>query len=104
MQNPNLAKQIQMQNQQSAQNSSSFSDRDIFLDALSSQKFISDGYNSYANECATPSVKTDFMNILQEEHQIQYDVFSEMQKRGWYPTEPADQNKINQAKQKFSGQ
>lgn len=101
MQNLNLNKQIQMQQQS---NQSFFGDRDMLQDALSSQKFVADGYNSYANECATPSVKTDFMNILKEEHQMQYDVFSEMQKRGWYPTEPADQNKINQAKQKYSCQ
>lgn len=79
----------------------SFSDKDIMQDMLSSQKFMADGYNSYANECATPAVKTDFMNILNEEHQIQNEVFTEMQKRGWYATEPADQNKIDQAKQKY---
>lgn len=82
----------------------SFCDKDMMTDLLSSQKFIAEGYNTFANECATPAVKTDFMNILKEEHQIQSDVFAEMQKRGWYPTEAADQNKINQAKQKYSGQ
>lgn len=81
-----------------------FGDKDMMTDILSSQKFVTDGYNSYANECATPAVKTDFMNILKEEHQIQHDVFCEMQKRGWYSTESADQNKINQAKQKYSAQ
>lgn len=82
-----------------------FCDKDMMTDMLSSQKFITEGYNTYANECVTPAVKTDFMNILKEEHQIQSDVFSEMQKRGWYATEAADQNKINQAKQKYtSGQ
>lgn len=82
-----------------------FCDQEILTDLLSSQKFITSGYNSFTNECATPAVKTAFMNILQEEHQIQSDVFCEMQKRGWYPTEAADQNKVNQAKQKFtSGQ
>jgi spore coat protein CotF len=73
-------------------------------DLLSSQKFITDNYNSHDNEAATPAVLTDFMNILREEHQIQNDVFCEMQTRGWYPTEAADQNKVSQAKQKYSGQ
>lgn len=80
-----------------------FSDKDILTDILSSQKFVTDGYNTFANECATPAVKTDCINILNEEHQIQNEVFCEMHKRGWYPTEAADQNKVNQAKQKFSG-
>ena len=81
---------------------SNFCDQDMFTDLLSSQKFITDGYNSFANECATPSVKADFVNILSEEHQLQNEVFVEMQKRGWYPTEAADQNKISQARQKYA--
>ncbi len=84
-------------------NNCNFSDREMMDDALSSQKFITDGYNTLANECATPALLAEFMNLLDEEHQIQHDVFAEMQKRGWYTTEPADQNKVNQAKQKFQG-
>ena len=84
-------------------NNTNFSDREMMDDALSSQKFITDGYNTFANECATTALMTEFLNILGEEHQIQHDVFCEMQKRGWYATEAADQNKVNQAKQKFQG-
>ena len=80
-----------------------YCDQDMMQDLLSSQKYIAGGYNTYANECATPNIKTGFLNILKEEHEIQNDVFCEMQKRGWYPTEAADQNKVNQAKQKYSG-
>jgi spore coat protein CotF len=82
----------------------SFCDQDMMKDLLSSQKFITDGYNNHANEAATPAVLSDFMNILRDEHQIQNDVFCEMQTRGWYPTEAADQNKVIQAKRKYSGQ
>ncbi len=82
---------------------SSFGDQQMMDDALSSQKFITSTYNTFANECASSALKSEFMNILSEEHQIQHDIFSEMQKRGWYQTEKADQNKINQAKQKYQG-
>lgn len=81
-----------------------YSDREMINDALSSQKFITDGYNTFANECATPALKTDFMNILSEEHQIQHELFLEMQKRGWYQVEAADEQKIQQAKQKYLAQ
>ena len=77
-------------------NNCNFSDREMMDDALSSQKFVTDGYNSFANECATPALLSEFINLLDEEHQIEHDVFAEMQKRGWYTTEPADQNKVNQ--------
>jgi Coat F domain. len=89
-------------NSQSDAASRSFSDQDMMKDMLSSQKFVTDSYNSYANECATPAIKSDFMSILNEEHQLQNQVFHEMNKRGWYPTEAADQSKINQVKQKYS--
>lgn len=81
-----------------------FGDRERMDDVLSSQKFITEGYNIFANECATPALKSEFMNLLTEEHQIQHEIFTEMQKRGWYQTEQADQNKINQAKQKFQSE
>lgn len=84
-------------------NNSNFTDQDMMTDALSSQKLITDNYNTFANECANSMVKSELMNLLSEEHQIQHEIFVEMQKRGWYQTEAADQNKINQAKQKFQG-
>ena len=44
----------------------------------------------------------EFMNLLSEEHQIQHDVFTEMHKRGWYQTQEAPAEKVQQAKLKFS--
>ena len=79
-----------------------FGDREMMDDVLSSQKFITENYNTFANECATPALKSEFMNLLNEEHQIQHDVFTEMQKRGWYQTPAAQADKVNQAKQKFT--
>ena len=79
-----------------------FGDREIMTDVLSSQKFVTDGYNTSTNECATPAVRSDFLNILTEEHQLQNEIFCELHKRGWYQTEAADQNKVNQTKQKYA--
>lgn len=81
-----------------------YGDREMMDDALSSQKFITGGYNNYANECASPSLKSELLNILNEEHQIQHEVFSEMQKRGWYTVSSADPQKIEQLKQKYQDQ
>lgn len=49
----------------------------------------------------TPGVRDSFLSLLDEEHLIQADVFDEMHKRGWYPTPAAEQQKIQQARQKF---
>ncbi len=78
-----------------------FDDQAMINDALSSQKFISEGYNSGANEAATPTVKNTLMSLLEDEHSIQHDLFSQMQKRGWYQTEPAPQQKIDETRTKF---
>jgi len=79
-----------------------FGDKEMLTDVLASQKYITDGYNTSANESMTPALRCDFVNILNEEHQIQSEVFTEMHNRGWYPVEAADQNKITQARQKYS--
>ena len=83
-------------------NKHTMTDKEMLTDALSSEKFMTDHYNQYANECASPSLMNEFMNLLSEEHQIQHDVFTEMHKRGWYQTQDAPAEKVQQAKQKFS--
>jgi len=86
-------------NQQQQQGS--MGDMEIVNDSIASQKLISSTYDTFANECATPNLRDEFMNILKDEHQIQSELFTEMQKRGWYQVTPADQQKVMQAKQKF---
>ena len=71
-------------------------------DSLASQKMIASTYNTYTNECVNPQLRADFMNILKEEHDIQFELFHEMSMRGWYQVQPAEQQKIEQAKQKAS--
>jgi len=79
-----------------------FSDKDRLADALNIQKYATGHYNEFACEAATPEVRTCVMSILNEEHQLQQELFDEMHSRGWYPTEPADDNKLNGVKNKFS--
>ena len=76
-------------------------DKEMLEDFLTSQKQITGLYNTYANECATTAIRDEMMNILHDEHDIQADIFMEMQKRGWYPTPMAEEQKIQSTKQKF---
>lgn len=80
---------------------SSFTDREIMDDVLSSQKHITDVYNTFSNECVNQQLQNDMLNILKEEHGIQFSVFSEMQKRGWYSPCAAQQQMISETKTKF---
>ncbi len=79
----------------------SFTDKEIMDDILSSQKHITDVYNTYSNECVNQQLQNDMLNILKEEHNIQFSVFGEMQKRGWYNPCSAQAQMIDETKTKF---
>ena len=72
-------------------------------DILASQKQATSSFNMFANECVCPDLKKDMLNILREEQGLQSNVFEEMQRRGWYPTTPAQQQMVDQARTKFEG-
>jgi spore coat protein CotF len=77
------------------------SEQDILKDFLSSQKFITETYNTWAGECVNTNLRDDFLCILKEEHDIQSDIFTEMQNHGWYQTKPAEQTELDTLRQKF---
>ncbi len=78
-------------------------DKEIMNDVLSSQKSITGIFNTFSNECVCDALRNDMLTILREEHNIQADVFGEIQKRGWYVTKDAQQTDVQQAKTKFTG-
>lgn len=77
-------------------------DKERLSDSLASQKQITSSYNTFAGECVNPQLRNDFLCILKEEHDIQAEIFTQMQSRGWYQVEAADQNKVGQTRQKYS--
>ena len=77
-------------------------DKERMQDALTSQKYITGEYNTSVNEAATPEVKNTLLNILSEEHRMQSEVWTEMNQRGWYKTEPAEDAKLAQEKAKHA--
>ena len=79
----------------------SMKERDLFEDILTNQKYITETYNTFANECKNLSVRNDILNLLNEEHQLESDVFDEMHRRGWYPTVLAEPLAIDEAKTKY---
>ena len=50
------------------QAASSIPEKDMMNDVLASQKFITDTYNTFTNECATPNVRDQFLRLLGEEY------------------------------------
>lgn len=79
-----------------------YTEKEILGDALSSQKATTALFNTSANECVHEDVRQTLLNILNEEHEIQQDVFNMMHAEGYYPTPDADTKKVQQLKQQYS--
>ena len=86
------------------QNENMLTEKEILQDCLSSQKFTTTNLNTFAGECVCEQLRSAFLNILDDEHRIQADIFNDMSSKGWYPTQLADQQQLQQVKQKFSTQ
>ena len=78
-----------------------YTEKEILGDALSSQKATTALFNTSANECVHEDVRQTLLNILNEEHEIQQDVFNMMHAEGLYPTPAADEKKVQQLKQQY---
>jgi spore coat protein CotF len=79
-----------------------YTDKDVLCDALTAEKTATNNYNTFANECVHDNVREVVLKCLAEEHTIQNQVFNEMHTRGMYPTPEAEQQKVEEAKQKYS--
>lgn len=79
-----------------------FGDKERLADTLSSQKNITSSYNTFTNECSNEKLMLTMMEILDDEHKIEHAIWKEMNSRGWYNTENAEQSKIEKEKNKFS--
>lgn len=78
-----------------------YTEKEILGDALATAKFSTDNYNTFSNECAHEHVRSAMMRILNDEHEIQNEVFHMMAAKGFYPTPAAEEKKITEARQKY---
>ncbi len=78
-----------------------FAKEQTMIDLLSSQKYLTGMYNTYCCEAATGTLRSSLMSILQDEHRIVEEIFNEMNVRGLYPVQRAEEKKIADAKNKF---
>ena len=81
---------------------SNYSEKEILSDALNSTKAATNNYNSFSNECVHENVRQAMLHCLEQEHDIQQDVFKMMHSEGYYPTPMAEEKKVQQVKQQYS--
>jgi spore coat protein CotF len=79
-------------------------DKDLLEDILLTVKGGSDLYLHGTIESSTQNVHSTFDRALNDCLKMQNEIYNKMAAKGWYPSSQAEQNKINQAKQKFSAQ
>ena len=79
-----------------------YTDKEILADGLCAQKEATGLFDKAANECVHPQVRKTMRSILEEEHDLQEDVFDMMHQKGFYPTPVAEDKKIQAAVQKFA--
>ncbi len=77
-------------------------DKDIMEKELLIIKGVCDLYLHGSIESTTAEVHCAFKEALNESLNIQNKIYNLMSEKGWYKTETAEQQKINQTKQKFS--
>ena len=82
-------------------NDQNFTEKEILGDGFATAKYATDNYNLFSNECAHENVRSVMMKILNDEHNIQDQIFRMMSQKGFYPTPPAEEKKISEAKQTF---
>ena len=88
-----------MQNMQDMQ---LFTDKEILGDGLAAQKSTTEHFNTFAGECVHENVRNVMLEILEQEHSIQNEVFQMMHQRGLYQTPAAEEKKVAEAQQKFA--
>ena len=79
-------------------------DQMIMEDILNNVKGVCDLYMHGAIESATPNVHQTFSSALNDTLCMQDQVYQKMSEKGWYQASAAQQQQIDQVKQKFAGQ
>lgn len=79
-------------------------DKNLMENILLLEKGVCDLFMHGTIESSTPNVHQTFNTALNDALCMQDNIYDKMSEKGWYPTEQAEQNKVNTVRQKFSAQ
>ena len=79
-------------------------DQMIMENILLTTKGVCDLYMHGAIESSNQNVKQTFDGALNDSLCMQGDVYQKMASKGWYPSQQAQQQQIDQVRQKYAGQ
>lgn len=76
-------------------------DKNVMENILLLEKGVCDLFMHGTLESGTANVHQTFCSALTESLTMQDTIYDKMEAKGWYPTEQAEQNKIQSVKKKF---
>lgn len=76
-------------------------EKDILSDCLRAEILLAQSYNSACIESADKNVFNNLKNMLNEEHDIHYEIFNIMSQKGWYPVTQANMQDINSTRSMY---
>lgn len=77
-------------------------DRTIMENLLTNAKSSCDLYMHGTIESSTPNVHQAFNDALGEQLSMQECIYKQMSQKGWYPSDQAPAQQVQQMKQKFT--
>ena len=77
-------------------------DKTIMATILSNVKGSCDLMMHGSIESTTPNVHSTFKTVLNDTLDVQNQIYSKMNEKGWYQMQSVEQQKIDQTRQKFS--
>ncbi|MFC7322206.1 spore coat protein [Halobacillus campisalis] len=78
-------------------------ERDFLNDMLTTEKYMTGSYNVALNEASNQTLYQDLATIFKETQDCQRNLYNLMFKNGWYAVDQAEQPKVQNAYQQFSG-
>ncbi|SFB12245.1 MULTISPECIES: spore coat protein [unclassified Bacillus (in: firmicutes)] len=78
-------------------------DRDLINDLLSTEKYMTTSYSVALHEASHDALYQDLLNVFTETQNKQREIYNLMFEKGWYKLEPAEQQKLQQSFQQFTG-
>lgn len=83
-------------------NTNSLSEKDMLYDVLTMEKQIISAYNTGITEASCKNLRQTLTTALTDSQEIQYQIFDTMKKHGIYSPKNAEQQEVQNAKQKFT--
>ena len=77
-------------------------EQEYLTDLLMGEKKMTANYDTYASECVNTQLRDQFLQILNQNHKTQTELFNMAKEKGLYQVEQAPTSKVSTAYQKFT--